>query len=134
VADAVIEAFLRAERTESLRDQPATRPEIKSGRVGGPLYPEGLARCGQGVQLAAGPSRQVRVDAADVLAKREEPLDPQWVVDDPSGEEGQLTDEVEARHNGFAAGRRGSSSLASPSVTTQPLITATMSTKRAIFA
>ena len=42
------------------------------------LHPEGLARCRQGIELVASSRRQVRADAADVLAEREQPFDPQW--------------------------------------------------------
>jgi hypothetical protein len=40
------------------------------GRLDRPLHTEGLTRTRQGIQLAAGSSRQVRPDAAAVLAER----------------------------------------------------------------
>ena len=49
-----------------------------------------LPRRGQGIELAAGAGRQVRPDAAHVLAGRKRTLDHRRDVDDPAGEEGVI--------------------------------------------
>ena len=82
--------LLRAEPDQPLFDQRAAEPENKSGRLDRPLYSEGLARKGQGIELAAGASRQIHPDAADVLAERKEPVDHQRHLGAASCEKGRL--------------------------------------------
>ena len=64
--------FFVAEPDQPLLDQPAAELEDESGRIDRPLHPEGLPRRGQGSELAAGAGRQVHLDAAHVLAGRNE--------------------------------------------------------------
>ena len=56
------------------------------GRLGGPVSPGGIARRGQGSELAARAEGQVRPDAAALLATGHVALDPGWIVDAAAGE------------------------------------------------
>ena len=96
------ELFLREQSDQPLLDQRAAESEIQSGRIDRSLHPEGLARHGQGIELAAGASRRFHPDAADVLAEREEPVDHQRLVEDSAGEEGVISFAGPRRSSGFA--------------------------------
>ena len=79
----------------------SARQNLKSNPDGSVdlLHPEGLAGRRQGIELAAGPGRQVHPDAAPVLAEREGPLDHRWLMENSRGDTNKLIHDVDAIHS-----------------------------------
>ncbi len=73
------------------RNSISARQSLKSNADGSArsLYPGGLTRGRQGIELAAGAREQVHPDAAVVLAEREETLDHRWKLVSSAREEGR---------------------------------------------
>ena len=92
VADDVQRQVLLCEQSnQSLLDQCPAKTEVEPRRFDRPLHPERLAGARQGVELAPRPRRQVRSDAAHVLAGRAQSVDHQRQLEHPRGEKSRMT-------------------------------------------